>query len=305
MEIGKYSMDNVVTYLRANPEFMDRVMRLYNDFDIQSLNLFFEEFDLTSPFKTGKLTHKRFIENKEAIFDLIKDPNAYPTPVKNKDYLGDDYTKKIYNNAATKYDDIWDSVWTYETRGGIIDFLNPAKNDKILEVGVGTGTNLKIYPDYCEITGIDYSEKMLEVCKQKVAEYPKKNISLQLMDAHKMSFDSDSFDRVLCFYALCSVRDPLTVLKEIQRVCKPNGRIVIFDIIKSEISEVAVLQYLFRPIAKEMGAIYVEFSPPYVISYDSFLDLFNLFENLSIKVDEVLYSDPYKTAVLLRYTNQK
>ncbi|MCK4421683.1 hypothetical protein KAW48_07780, partial [candidate division WOR-3 bacterium] len=101
------------------------------------------------------------------------------------------------------------------------------------------------------------------------------------------------------------VRDPLTVLKEIQRVCKPNGRIVIFDIIKSEISEVAVLQYLFRPIAKEMGAIYVEFSPPYVISYDSFLDLFNLFENLSIKVDEVLYSDPYKTAVLLRYTNQK
>lgn len=305
MEIGKYSMDNFVTYLRANPEIMDRVMRLYYDFDIKSLNLFFEEFNLDSPLQAGKLTHKRFIENKEAIVNIIKDPDAYPTPIVNKNYLSDDYTKKIYNNAATKYDDIWDSVWTYEIRDGIIDFLNPVKNDKILEVGVGTGTNLKIYPDDCEITGIEYSEKMFDVCKQKVAEYPKKNISLQLMDAHKMSFDSNSFDRVLCFYTLCSVRDPLTVLKEIQRVCKPNGRVIIFDIIKSEISEVAVLQYLYRPIAKEMGAIYCEFSPPYIISYDSFLDLFNLFKNLSIKVDEVLYSDPYKTAVLLKYTNRK
>jgi len=53
------------------------------------------------------------------------------------------------------------------------------------------------------------------------------------------------------------------------------------------------------------SAIYVEFSPPYIISYDSFLDLFNLFKKLSIKVDKVLYTDPYKTAVLLRYTNQK
>lgn len=305
MKIGRYVADDLVAYLRANPEFMNKVMRLYNDFNLQKLKEFFAKLDLHSPFKAGRLTHKRYIENKSDIDKLIKDSTAYPMPVKNKDYLNDEYTKKIYNNSATKYDNVWSGIWTYETRDEIIDFLSPIEGDKILEVGIGTGTNLKIYPDYCEITGIDYSEKMLKICEQKSTEYPKKKISLQLMDAHKMSFDSNSFDRVLFFYTLCSVRNPLVVLKEARRVCKANGKIVIFDVIKSEIDQVAVLQYLFMPIAREMGAIYCEFSPPYIISYDSYLGLFNLLKKLSIKVDEVHYTDPYKTVVLLRYTNQK
>ena len=80
---------------------------------------------------------------------------------------------------------------------------------------------------------------------------------------------------------------------------------MIFDVIKSEIEEVAVLQYLFRPIARKMGAIYLEFCPPYNTTYDSFLNIFALLKRTDIQVNKVKTSDPYKTVNLIQCINGK
>lgn len=305
LQIGRYQMDRFVNYLRENPEFMDRIMTLYNNFDLQALTEFFETLDLSAPLSQMPLTHRRYVENKSEIDKLIANPDAYPQRTSNNDYLNDQHIRRIYNEAAEVYDDVWAGVWPYEMRNEVADWLELKPGDSILEVGVGTGTNLESSPDFCEVTGIDYCQRMLGRAAEKAKSLPNKRVVLELMEATDMAFPDNNFDKVLAFYTLCSCRDPLKVLKEMSRVCKPGATIVIFDVIKSEIEEVAVLQYLFRPIARQMGAIYLDFCPPYNTTYDAFLDLFALLERTDIQVNKVKASDPYKTGNLIQCTNGK
>jgi len=302
---GKYQMDKLVNHLRENPEFMDKIMTLYNNFDLHALRQFLETPDLSTPFSHTPLTHRRYIENKSEIDRLTADTDAYPQEICNKDYLNDQHIKRIYNEAAQIYDEVWAGVWPYEMRNEVADWLELKPGDSILEVGVGTGANLESFSDFCEATGIDYCQRMFDIAGEKAKRLPNKKVVLELMEATDMAFPDNSFDKALSFYTLCSCRDPLKVMKKISRVCKPGGIIVIFDVIKSEIEEVAVLQYLFRPIARQMGAIYLEFCPPYNTTYDSFLDLFALLERTDMQVNKVKASDPYKTVNLIQCIDGK
>ena len=71
---------------------------------------------------------------------------------------------------------------------------------KVLEVGVGTGRNLKFYSSRCLVTGIDYSEKMLEKARKKARGM--KNITLLLMDAEHLGFPDNNFDYIVITFAL-------------------------------------------------------------------------------------------------------
>ena len=95
---------------------------------------------------------------------------------------------------------------------------------RILEVGIGTGKNLKYYPDGCEVIGIDFSEKMLEKAKLKAND--KDKVSLIRMDGQKLGFNSNIFDYVITTFVLCSIPDPIVALKEMKRVCKINGKVI-------------------------------------------------------------------------------
>ena len=150
----------------------------------------------------------------------------------------------------------------------------------------------------------DYASNMLDIATNKAIQFDKK-VKLIQMDAQKLIFKDDSFDKVLCFYSLCSMSDPGNVLHEICRVIKDKGRLVVFDVIKSDIDEIALIQYLFRPIAKKFGAIYLEFSPPYVITYDSYLDLFSILDESNFKLEKSKYMDPLRTIALLAFTINK
>ena len=304
MKIGKYDTKKFVAYVQRYPEFMDKIMRLYNDFNIESLSAFLQNIDFDIPPK-GPLTHKRYIENKKIINGLVTALDAYPEPPVNQAFLLDEWIKKIYHEGAKKYDSIWGGFWNFEKRKEIVNCLSLKKGDKILEVGVGTGSNLVSFPDYCEITGIDFCQEMLDIAREKVNNYHQKKISLKEMDASNMEFEDNTFDGVLCFYTLCASSDPLKILQEISRVCKSNRKIVIFDVIKSDISEVALVQFLFRPVAKILGAIYLEFSPPNIITYDAYFDLFGLLSKTKLDVEKKEFSDPYRTVVLTTCNNRK
>lgn len=105
------------------------------------------------------------------------------------------------------------------------------EGEKILEVGVGTGKNLQYYPKNVDLTGIDFSKKMLEKAKNRAENL--ENINLIEMDAEKMTFDDNSFDTVITSCVFCSVPDPVKGLKEIRRVCKPDGKIIMLEHMRS------------------------------------------------------------------------
>ncbi len=305
MKIGKYETGKFVRYLRENPQFMDRILTFYSSFDLTGLREFFDKLDFGSPLPPQPPRHKNYIENQAEIDRLVREPKAYPEKVENKDYLQDDYIKELYSESAESYDIIWGGEWVYETRKETMDSVEAKPGERIVDVGVGTGINLAFYPDGCEIIGIDYCEAMLHKAIERAQELRGKRITLELMDVLSMTFPENSFDKVLSFYFLSSCRDPLRALEEIRRVCRPGGRLVIFDAIKSDIDEVAVVQYLFRPVARVLGPIYLEFCPPYLLPWDSFLDLFTLLDKVGFRVEKVKATDPYRTINIIQCTNKK
>jgi ubiquinone/menaquinone biosynthesis C-methylase UbiE len=117
---------------------------------------------------------------------------------------------------------------------------------KVLEVGVGTGRNLKFYSSSCSVTGIDYSEKMLGKARKKAADM--KNVTLLLMDAEHLEFSDNSFDYIITTFTLCSIHDPLKALKEMRRVLKPSGELIAIEYVRSSNHLIAWFEDLISPV---------------------------------------------------------
>ena len=100
--------------------------------------------------------------------------------------------ERVYTSYAKIYDSVFGKVF-HEGRQSIIQNLNVQPHEKILEVGVGTGLALPMYPRHCQIVGIDFSEGMLDQAKQKAAEHRMDHVQLHRMDAGAMEFKDDSF----------------------------------------------------------------------------------------------------------------
>ncbi len=95
-----------------------------------------------------------------------------------------------------------------------------------LEVGVGTGRNLDLYPDDMNLTGIDVSENMLAKARH-VAERRGIDVTLDQADVQALPFASRSFDTVSATCVFCSVADPVAGLAEVARVVKTDGRVLL------------------------------------------------------------------------------
>ncbi len=121
---------------------------------------------------------------------------------------------------------------------------------RILEVGVGTGKNLRYYNKNTEVTGIDLSPKMLGKAKKKLEKLKNKSIKLMQMDAQTLKFKDDSFDYAVCTFVLCSVPDTIKVLKEMKRVVKKNGKILMLEHVLSRYFLIRIFQHLHNPITK-------------------------------------------------------
>lgn len=105
--------------------------------------------------------------------------------------------------------------------------LSRARGDT-LEVGVGTGRNLGLYPGGVELTGIDVSSNMLARAR-KVAERSHVAAALDLADVQALPFEDDSFDTVTATCVFCSVADPVAGLKEVARVARPEGQVLLLE----------------------------------------------------------------------------
>ncbi len=137
--------------------------------------------------------------------------------------------KNRYNRVA-KFYDILDKPMEMAASGWREKLLSGVKG-KVLEVGIGTGRNIPYYPDNVDLTGIDFSPKMVEIARQKAENKGKAKI-LE-MDAENMEFKDNTFDAVVTSCVFCSVPDPVQGLKEIKRVCKNGGKILMLEHVRS------------------------------------------------------------------------
>jgi len=163
------------------------------------------------------------------------------------------HTEKIRNryNRVSKFYDIMDKpmemmtpeTWRKEILNGV--------EGKVLEVGVGTGKNIKYYPDLVDITGIDFSEKMLDKAKEK-ARFMRKSLKLLNMDVQNLEFEDNTFDYIFTTYVFCSVPDPIEGLKEIKRVLKPGGKLIMLEHVRSKNLLLGLLMDLLNPLVVRM-----------------------------------------------------
>ncbi|MHB1421384.1 MAG: class I SAM-dependent methyltransferase [Bacillota bacterium] len=151
--------------------------------------------------------------------------------------------RRRYNRTANFYD-LMDRMLPSSLRKKALSHAV----GKVLEVGVGTGTNLEYYPEGCEITGIDFSPGMLAKARKKVALAPIP-VRLLEMDAQSMDFPDNTFDTVVATCVFCSVPDPIQGLKEVRRVCKQGGKIILLEHVRSENPLIGRLMDILNPVS--------------------------------------------------------
>ena len=128
-----------------------------------------------------------------------------------------------------------------------------APDDCILEVGVGTGINTSLYPQNCHVTGIDLSSQMLEKARDRVQQKRLRNIRLLEMDASHLMFADDSFDIVYAPYLISVVPDPVQVVKEMRRVCRPGGKIIVLNHFRSANPILSRIERAMSPFTVHVG----------------------------------------------------
>ncbi len=99
---------------------------------------------------------------------------------------------------------------------------------QVLEIAVGTGRNVRHYPQTCQITGVDFSPAMLEVARKEARRLGVKTRFL-VMDAESLAFPDESFDTVVSSLTVCTFADPVAALREMARVCQADGRILLLE----------------------------------------------------------------------------
>ncbi|ORC34702.1 SAM-dependent methyltransferase [Marispirochaeta aestuarii] len=119
---------------------------------------------------------------------------------------------------------------------------------RVLEVGVGTGKNLPYYPPDVSVTGIDFSREMIERARSRVESQGLDNVTLIEMNAEELSFEDNSFDTIVSTCVFCSVPLPVNGLRELQRVCRPDGRVLMLEHVRSEGPVMGPLMDFLNPL---------------------------------------------------------
>jgi ubiquinone/menaquinone biosynthesis C-methylase UbiE len=129
------------------------------------------------------------------------------------------------------------------------ELINSAKG-KVLEIGCGTGINFDFYKDVC-VTAIEPNPVLRKTSYERAstAQIP---IHVIEGNAEQLPFSDNSFDTVVGTLILCTIPNPTKAIREIIRVCKPSGTILLFEHVRHENKILGALQDLLTPIWKRV-----------------------------------------------------
>lgn len=171
------------------------------------------------------------------------------------------------SSPIIRVESIYDEVApTWDKRQGLVErvlmgeemrrSLARELRGNVLEIGTGTGATLRFLKDAPEIasfTGVDLSAGMLAEARN-AAQGRGNEIRLAQMNAESLAFPDATFDTVTTSLMLCTVPNPTRALSEMSRVCKPDGRIVLLEHVRSPNRMVAQLQKLLTPLqVRQLG----------------------------------------------------
>jgi ubiquinone/menaquinone biosynthesis C-methylase UbiE len=159
-----------------------------------------------------------------------------------------------WNRYAPRYDRDMGFFERLQFRGGREWVCSQASGD-VLEVAIGTGRNLHLYPGDVRLTGIDFSPGMLAIARQRAAEQGRA-VELREADAQALPFPDASFDTVVCTLALCGIPDDRAAIAEMHRVLKPGGTLLLLDHIGSHHRLLHLGQRLMEKVTLRMAGDY-------------------------------------------------
>jgi len=189
-----------------------------------------------------------------------------PRPAESEEILGSDAASRalsvtVVDNASLartyeKLASVYDYTFGPALHPGRVDAISRMSikpGDRVLEVGVGTGINAALYPRDCSVTGIDLSDSMLEKAHNRIARKGVRNVRLMQMDAANLKFADETFDIVYAPYVISVVPDPVTVAREMCRVCRTGGRVIFLNHFRSDNALLAWIERAISPVTVHIG----------------------------------------------------
>lgn len=159
-------------------------------------------------------------------------------------------TDEAYDRMAGIYDLVFDPFIAAGRRRAV-ERMACGAGDRVLEVGVGTGSTSALYPPGVRVVGIDLSRGMLRRARERLGD--ERGRFLARMDAQRLGFATESFDKVVAFHIVSVVPDPIRLVDEMRRVCKPEGDIVIVNHFHSSNPLVGAVERLLEPLTRRIG----------------------------------------------------
>jgi phosphatidylethanolamine/phosphatidyl-N-methylethanolamine N-methyltransferase len=199
--------------------------------------------------------------------------------------------QRAYELLAPVYDFVFDWIFA-PGRNAAVAQLGIQRSDSVLEVGIGTGLNLPLYPWSCQLTGIDLSQEMLDKAVERVQNLAMPNVTLKVMDATSLDFGDNEFDKAVATYTISAVPDPVSVLREMRRVVKPDGTIVILNHFRSRRRLTGLVEDLMAPVCTRLG-------------WKSNLAMEPLLEQVGLVPESVTHVNLFKGWRLVKCVNRK
>lgn len=152
--------------------------------------------------------------------------------------------RAVWERDADAYDRMMPRMEQLFFGGGREWVCSRAAGD-VLEIAIGTGRNLRLYPPDVRLTGIDVSPAMLAVARRKAQQL---GVGATLLegDAQDLPFPDGTFDTAVCTLALCTVPDDARVVGEVARVLRPGGRFLLLEHVGSPLAPVRAVEWVIE-----------------------------------------------------------
>ncbi|HZE40636.1 MAG TPA: class I SAM-dependent methyltransferase [Stackebrandtia sp.] len=158
---------------------------------------------------------------------------------------------RYWDKQSPKYDRkmaFADRKFFGDTRQWICD----QASGEVLEVAIGTGLNMHLYPVEVTLTGMDLSPDMLALARKRAARLGFA-VDLTVGDAEHLDFADASFDTVVCTFGLCAVPDEAKAIAEMVRVLRPGGLLLLGDHVVSTSAPIRAVQALIEVFSVRLG----------------------------------------------------
>jgi ubiquinone/menaquinone biosynthesis C-methylase UbiE len=167
--------------------------------------------------------------------------------------------RRYWDKHAPNYDRqmrLFDRVLFGDTRAWV---CAQAAGD-VVEVAVGTGLNLGLYPDDVRLTGVDFSPAMLERARDRARQLGRA-VDLREGDAQALAFPDNSFDTAVCTFSLCGIPDERQTIAEMRRVLRPGGLLLLADHVAGSGWPVRTVQGLLELVTVPLGGEHLRRRP--------------------------------------------